>query len=383
MLKVPYILTPGPTEVRENVRLAMSMRTTNPDLHEKFYDFYRNTCKDIGKLLKTKNQVRILGGEGMLGLEAACASLTEEGDRVLVIDNGIFGEGFAELVKLYGGEAEVFKGNRRREIDIIELAKFLDKDSNFKYATIVHCDTPSGVLNDVSKICPLLKEKGILTLVDSVSAMGGEKLEVDNWRIDVVIGGSQKCFSAPPGLVLVSISEEAFIAMKNRKEPIKSFYCNLLIWEKYYEDKCFPYTPPISNIVGLKVAVDNILEDKNILKRHGIIAESLRKTIIEAGLNLYVKQGYSNTVTVIEVPEGIEEEQLRKFMLDNFNVMIAGSFGYLKNKVIRIGHMGENARIDLMSYGLYALQEALKYSGFRCKCDMPEFFLRQLRTIDL
>jgi len=382
LLNIPYILTPGPTEVRENVRLAMSMRTTNPDLHAKFYDFYRDTCKDISQLLKTRNQVRILGGEGMLGLEAACASLTEEGDRVLVIDNGIFGEGFAELVKLYGGKVEFFKGNRKREIDVIELAKFLDKDSNFKYATIVHCDTPSGVLNDVSKICPLLKEKGILTLVDSVSAMGGEKLEVDNWKMDVVVGGSQKCFSAPPGLTLVSISEEAFIAMRNRKEPIKSFYCNLLIWEKYYEDKWFPYTPPISNIVGLKVAVDNILKDKNILERHRIIAESLRKTVIRAGLNLYVEKGYSNTVTVIETPEGIEEKQLRKFMLDNFNIMIAGSFGYLENKVIRIGHMGENARTGLISYCLYALQEALKNVGFQCKCDMPGFFLRQSRTID-
>lgn len=381
-MNIPYVLTPGPTEIRENVRLAMSMRTTNPDLDVKFYDFYRDTCKDVGRLLKTKNQTIILGGEGMLGLEAACASLTEEGDRVLVIDNGIFGEGFADLVKLYGGKVEFFKGNRRREIDIIELAKFLDKDSNFKYATIVHCDTPSGVLNDVSKICPLLKKRGILTLVDSVSAMGGEKLEVDNWDIDIVIGGSQKCISAPPGLTLISMSEEALLAMKSRKEPIRSFYCNLLIWEKYYENKWFPYTPPISNIIGLKVALGNILEDEGILERHRIIAESLRKTIIEAGLNLYVEKGYSNTVTVIEVPKGIEEKQLREFMLINFNIMIAGSFGYLKNKVIRIGHMGENARKDLISYSLYALQEALKHMGFQCKCDMPQFFLKHCRASD-
>lgn len=381
-MNIPYVLTPGPTEIRENVRLAMSMRTTNPDLDVKFYNFYRDTCKEIGRLLKTKNQTIILGGEGMLGLEAACASLTEEGDRVLVIDNGIFGEGFADLVKLYGGKVEFFKGNRRREIDVIELAKFLDKDSNFKYATIVHCDTPSGVLNDVSKICPLLKKRGILTLVDSVSAMGGEKLEVDNWDIDIIIGGSQKCISAPPGLTLISMSEEALLAMKSRKEPIKSFYCNLLIWEKYYENKWFPYTPPISNIIGLKVALGNILEDKNILERHRMIAESLRKTIIEAGLSLYVEKGYSNTVTVIEVPKGIEEKQLRKFMLINFNIMIAGSFGYLKNKVIRIGHMGENARKHLIGYSLYALQEALRHMGFQCKCDMPQFFLRQFRSSD-
>ncbi|MEY8001960.1 alanine--glyoxylate aminotransferase family protein [Clostridium sp. Mt-5] len=380
-MKVPYIMTPGPTEVRENVRLARSMRCTNPDLDIQFYDFYKETCENIAKLLKTKNQVRILSGEGMLGLEAACASLTEKGDRVLVIDNGIFGEGFADLVKLYDGEVVFFKGDRKREINVEDLRRFLDKDSNFKYATVVHCDTPSGVLNDISKICPMLKEKGILTLVDSVSAMAGENLEVDNWHIDIVVGASQKCISAPPGLSLLSISQDAFLAMKNRKNPIKSFYCNLLVWEKYYEDKWFPYTPPISDIAALKTAVDNVLVDEDVLERHNKIGRSVRKAIEKAGLNLYIKKGYSNTVSVIEIPEGIDEKQLRKYMIDNFNVLIAGSFGYLEGKVIRIGHMGENAREDIVSYTLYSLQKALEHFEFKCKCDMAYCFLKEINVL--
>ncbi|MBO0537369.1 alanine--glyoxylate aminotransferase family protein, partial [Clostridium botulinum] len=175
-MKVPYVMTPGPTMVRENVRMARAMETTNPDLDLRFYDYYKETCEKIGEFLKTKNEVRILSGEGILGLEAACASLTEKGDRILVIDNGIFGEGFADFVEIYGGEVVFFKGDRRRNIDIEKLKEFLDKDSNFKYATVVHCDTPSGVINDISKICPMLKEKGIITVVDSVSAMGGQEL---------------------------------------------------------------------------------------------------------------------------------------------------------------------------------------------------------------
>lgn len=381
-MKIPYILTPGPTEVRENVRAARSIRFTNPDIDMQFYDFYRDTCKRLGQLLESKNEIIILGGEGMLGLEAACASLTEEGDRVLVIDNGIFGEGFSDLVKLYGGEVVFFKGDRKREIDVNELKDFLNKDSNFKYATLVHCDTPSGMLNDVSKICPLLKKKGILTLVDSVSAIGGERLEVDNWNIDVIVGASQKCISAPPGLAFVGISPDAFSVMKNRVQPIKSFYCNLLIWEKYYENKYFPYTPPVSDIIAFKVAIDNILKDKDILERHRIIAEGVRKSVVEAGLSLYVEKGYSNTVTVIEVPDAMEESKVREFMLDNFNIMIAGSFGYLSGKVLRIGHMGENCRKDLVSYVLYALQKALKYLKFQCKCDMAETFLKYCGLCD-
>lgn len=378
-MKNPYIMTPGPTQVRENVRMARALETTNPDLDLQFYDFYKETCNKIGEFLKTTNEVRILSGEGILGLEAACASLTERGDRVLVIDNGIFGEGFADFITMYGGEVIFYKGDRHKKIDEDKLKEFLDKDSNFKYATVVHCDTPSGVLNDISRICPLLKEYGIITVVDSVAAMGGEDVRVDEWKIDIVLGGSQKCVSAPPGLTFLSISEEVFKVMEERKTPISAFYCNLLVWKNYYEDKWFPYTPPISDIVGLRVAFDNILEESldNVLKRHKKIGKATRQAVLGAGLKLYIKKGFSNTVTVIEVPEGIDDKELRDYMFAEYNVFIAGSFGYLGGKVIRIGHMGENARVDKVSYTLFALQRSLEHFGFKCKDDMSKAFLEK------
>ncbi|MCW7998247.1 aminotransferase [Clostridium sp. cpc1] len=377
-MKVPYVMTPGPTMVRENVRMARAMETTNPDLDLQFYDYYKETCEKIGEFLKTKNEIRILSGEGILGLEAACASLTEKGDRILVIDNGIFGEGFADFVEIYGGEVVFFKGDRRRNIDIEKLKEFLDKDSNFKYATVVHCDTPSGVINNISKICTILKEKGIITVVDSVSAMGGQELKVDEWEIDMVLGGSQKCMSAPPGLSFLSISKDAFKVMEERKTPIASYYCNLLVWKDYYKNKWFPYTPPISDIVGLRAAVDNILEDKDIVSRHNNIAKACREVIVESGLKLYLKQGYSNTVTVIELPKKVEDKVLRTYMQDKYNVIIAGSFGYLQGKVIRIGHMGENANIDKMAYTLFALQNSLEYLGYKLKGSLTEAFLQKV-----
>ena len=378
IVKVPYIMTPGPTQVCENVRMARALETTNPDLDDQFYVFYKETCEQFGKFLKTRNQIRILCGEGILGLEAACASLTEKGDRVLVIDNGIFGEGFSDFVNMYGGESIFFKADRDKEINIEELKAFLEKDSNFKYATVVHCDTPSGVLNNIKAICPLLKEKGILTVVDSVAAMGGEDVRVDEWKIDIVLGGSQKCISAPPGLTIVSISGDAFKVMEKRKSPIASYYCNLLIWKDYYENKWFPYTQPISDINGLRVAIDNILEEgtEELIKRHHKLAQATREAVTSAGLNLYIKEGYSSTVTVIEIPKGIQDKILRDYMLDNYGVFIAGSFGYLGGKVIRIGHMGENAKVDKVSYTLYALQKALENFGFKCKEDMVKVFLK-------
>lgn len=383
-MKNPLIMTPGPTGIRENVRLARAQECTNPDLDLEFYDFYKETCERFAEIFQTKEEVRILSGEGILGLEAACASLTEKEDRVLVIDNGVFGEGFGDFVKMYGGEAVYFKGDREKQIDINELKEFLEKDSNFKYATVVHCDTPSGILNNLKEICPLLKSKGILTVVDTVAAVGGEDIKVDQWKVDIALGGSQKVFSAPPGLTILSISRDAFNAMEKRKSPIPAFYCNLLMWKDYYEKKWFPYTMPISDIMGLRVAADNILEEglENILNRHRVIADATRTAVRESGLELFVKDGFSNTVTVIKVPDNIDDKKLRDNMINDFNVFIAGSFDFLEGKVIRIGHMGESAKVDKVSYTLLALDKSLEKLGFITKKKLYDSFGELVNSVN-
>ena len=371
-----FVYTPGPTRVRENVRLEIAKETTNPDIDVEFCEFYKNTCKKMSSILNTENDVYILSGEGILGLEAACASLTEPGDKVLVIDNGIFGRGFDDFVKMYGGEVVYFSGDYTNEIDIEELEKFLQKENDFKYATVVHCDTPTGVLNDLSKICPLLKRYNILTVVDSVAAMVGEEIRVDDWQIDIALGGSQKAISAPTGLTIVSISEDAKNSMKNRKMPIVGFYLNLTIWEKYYENKWFPYTMPINEIIGLDRAIDNILEEKleNVLTRHEKIASATRKAFTEYGLKLYLESGYSNTVTAVEIPENIGALNLTKHMLEKYNTFVATSLCDYKDKLLRIGHMGENANLEFIIYVLNVIDRSLKDLGFNGNGSLVELF---------
>lgn len=377
--KILKIMTPGPVQVAENVRKARSFVTTNPDLDERFYDFYKETCDLFAKELHTKNNVYILDGEGILGLEAACASLTEQGDRVLVIDNGIFGKGFADFVSIYGGEPVLYTVDYHRPVDVNTLEKFLDKDSNFKYATVVHSDTPSGVLNPVDKICPLLKSHGILTVVDSVTGMFADELYVDNSKIDIVCGGSQKALSAPPGLAFVSVSNDAMKAMEQRKTKIGSFYANLLTFKTYYEDKWFPYTMPISCIYGLRTALDNIIADKNHLYRHKRIAYAVRKALKATGLDLYLEDGYASSVTVFNVPDGLKDSQILDKMRSEYNIMLAGCFDVLAGKVIRIGHMGNNANIADVSCTLDALGNVLNELGFKCRADMKEVFLNSIK----
>lgn len=380
-MRSPYVFTPGPTSVRENVRLARAQQCTNPDLDLQFYDFYKETCEKIGKIIKTSNPVYILSGEGILGLDSACASLTEEGDRVLVIDNGVFGAGFADFVKIYGGKPVTYKSDKTKDINIDDLRKFLEKDSNFKYATIVHCDTPSGLLNNIDKVCPLLKEFNILTVVDTVASMGGEDIRVDEWKIDIALGASQKVLSAQPGLTIVSISEDALRVMENRKKPIMGFYNNLTIWKNYYKEKWFPYTMPISDIVSLDVALDNILNEgiENVIKRHYKYGNAVRKAILEYGLELFIEKGQANTITAVKIPEFIGCDKLIKHMLEEYNVLVAGSFSYMSGKVVRIGHMGENADKDKLTYLLSVLEKSLVDLGYNNKNkSLVEEFLKEL-----
>ena len=373
------IMTPGPTQVAENVRLARSRECTNPDLDENFVEFYKETCKKISHLLHTDNETLILDGEGILGLEAACASMTEPGDRVLVLDNGIYGKGFADFVSMYGGCPELYSRDYRETLDVQELENFLKEHHDYKYATVVHGDTPSGMLNDVSAICPLLKKYDIMTVVDSVSASFGEPMRISDWQIDIMCGGSQKVVSAPPGLTFVVISDDAKKAMADRKTPIASFYANLTTFAHYYEEKWFPYTMPISDIYGLRAAIDNIAADPDILTRHEKIAEASRKAITGAGLNLYLKSGFSNTVTVFEVPEGTTAKAILDGVKNDYNIMLAGSFDVLAGKVIRIGHMGNNSDYYNVREVFAALDGTLARLGVPLKTSMEKLFCDSMK----
>lgn len=372
------IMTPGPTAIHEDVRNALARRITNPDLDLKFFEFYKDTTVKFQKLLNTENEVLILSGEGILGLEAACASLIEPGDRVLVIDNGIFGNGFGDFAKIYGAEVVYFKSDYQKTIDVEKLEEFLEKENNFKVATLVHCETPSGITNKIDKLCPLLNSYGIISVVDAVASMGGEELLVDEWKIDIALGGSQKCLSSAPGLTIMSISEKAWKTILNRKVPIAGFYVNLANWKTWYQDKWFPYTQSINDIYGLKVAVEKLLAEKDPVERHKRIADATRKALIDAGIELYPIDSFSNAVTTINLPPNLEFEIVFNKMVEEHKIMIAGAFGHLEGKVIRIGHMGENCYEEKVYLTLKALDKVFRDLDIELKSELHKNFVNSI-----
>ena len=296
------------------------------------------------------------------------------GDRVLVLDNGIFGRGFADFVRIYGGEPVLFSTDPHAPIAPEALRAFLKKDADFRYATLVHCDTPSGVLNDIHALCPILKEYGILTVVDSVSGMFGNPVDARHAKIDILLGGSQKALSCPTGLTMVTVSQDAFRRMEARKTPIASFYANLLALRDYYEKQWFPYTMPACDIHGFARALDNVLEEPGIFARHARVAAGVREALVAGGLSLYLKDGFSNTVTVFRVPQGLTDTDILSALLRDHKILLAGAFDVLAHKVIRIGHMGEAANDEDMLAALTALSDVLPKLGFALKGDMVQTY---------
>ena len=366
------MFTPGPTEVHPRVLQAMARPLQNPDLDPDFFTFYDDLCEKVKKILRTRNDVILHSGEAIIGLEAAVASLVSPGEKVLTMSSGIYGDGFANFVRMYGGKPIIVKFPYNEIVKPEEVERVLEKEKDIEVATLVHCETPSGTLNPLSEIGKICSDHGLILIVDAVSSVAGVPVEIDEWNVGVCIVGSQKCLSAPPGVGIISVSENSWERMEriNKKNAIKGFYLNLLSWKKdWFENREFPYTHTVSLLYALDEACNLILEEglEKVYARHEKNANASRHAVQAMNLELYPEEEdyCSNTVTAIKIPQGIEDEKLRNHILQKYGVMIAGNWRELKGKVIRLGHMGYNAYPHKTIQAIFALSQSLTDLGFK------------------
>ncbi|EGY80578.1 pyridoxal-phosphate-dependent aminotransferase family protein [Peptoniphilus indolicus] len=372
------ILCAGPTSISPEVLNALSKSKTNPDLDPEYQVFHRSVEKKISKLLNTEATSFFMLGEGIMGLEAAIISLVEPQDRVLVLSNGFFGAGFADYVKFAGGTPVVLEFDFRNGIDVNKLDSFLQQDSNFKLATFVHCETPSGLTNDLNEIVSVLKKYNILTIADCVSSLGGEAIDFDESGLDVLLGGSQKCLSAPVGITIVTISDRAKKVIDDRKTPVISYYMN---FKNYYDFKGAPfcYTMNENLIYAMDIALEELF-NRNSIELHKTYADITREIIQSAGLELYAKNCRSNTVTAVLMPNEIESESLLKLMRQKY-IAISKGVGNMSEKLFRIGHMGQNISKDNFKALFKALDECFKELGVELKISLYDSFCEKIGEV--
>ncbi|MDG6905207.1 MAG: alanine--glyoxylate aminotransferase family protein [Nitrososphaerota archaeon] len=363
------LFTPGPTEVSPNVLQAMSKPILNPDIDERFFELYDDLCEKIRKIAGTKSSLFIMAGEGMVALDAAVANLVERKEKVLAISSGVFGDGFADFVENYGGRPVVARAEYDDVVSPNLVERELEKNKDISVATFVHCETPSGTVSPLEEIGKVCNDHGVLLIADTVSTLGGMPVQADKNHIDICLGASQKCFSAPPGLAIISVSDRAWEKISKRKEQVSSFYLSLLEWKRsWLGERVFPYTQSVSDVFALNKAVDMILEEgiTKVYRRHAKVAEYLRRSCRELGLELFPKSDEisSDTVTAIKVPKTLDEKELRERMKAKYGAVIAGSWGKLSGRVIRLGNMGYNAQQERAEKVVKALARSLKDVGF-------------------
>lgn len=369
------ILSAGPTSISKEVMAEMGKIHTNPDLDPNYTQFHRNVEKKIAKILNTEQTTFLMLGEAIMGLEAAVINIVNRGDRVLVLHNGYFGKGFSEYVENVGATPVELKFDYRRGIDIEKLREYLEKDSDFKAATFVHCETPFGITNDIEKIGKLLNSYNILSIVDSVSGIGGEYIDFDEFKLDVLIGGSQKVLSAPTGLTTITLSERAKDEIAKKK--VASYYLN---FKNFYDYKdaafAFPYTMNENLVHAMDVAVDKVLS-RDTVALHRKYAEATRIAVEKAGLELYAKDYFANTVTTVLLPEGFDALKLLEKMRER-GIIISGGMADILHSAFRIGHMGNNIDFDDFKEMFRNLDEVLKEMKVPMKGSLEEEFVKAI-----
>jgi aspartate aminotransferase-like enzyme len=354
-------LVPGPISIPPELRGVFQINYGSPDLEEDFFTLYEECESHLGKILATRNRVAIQSGEGMLALWGGLKSVLRPGDKVLAVANGVFGYGIGDMARQLGMELEVVGFGYD---DVPDPQQVLEAAKRFRprLVTAVHCETPSGTLAPLKEIGEVCREIEALFYVDFVSSGGGVEVRVDDWSIDLGLLGSQKVLSLPPDLAMVTVSERSWSAI----EKIGYVgYEALAPWRHVIEDQHLPYTHNWHAMAGLHVATRMILQEglSAVFSRHATVASYCRSRLQEMGVELFpVKEEIcSPTVTAAKVPEGWTWPDLDK-ALRKRGMVVGGSYGPLAGKVFRLGHMGNQARQELVEKGMNILERVLRGS---------------------
>ncbi|HXK89014.1 MAG TPA: aminotransferase class V-fold PLP-dependent enzyme [Thermosynergistes sp.] len=354
----PIGLVPGPVSVPKEIRGVYFADFGSADLESEFFGLYGEVQSLLQQILYTRATPVVMSGEGMLALWGALKSALFPGERVLAVANGVFGYGVADMAKAMGQEVEVvgFGYDEGIDFDLVRRKALSFRPSMI---TAVHCETPSGILNPIKPLGEIAHKVGALLYVDFVSSAGGTEVRVDDWHIDLGLLGSQKALSLLPELAIVTVSDRAWEAIEKRRYV---GYDAILPFKDALTVKEFPYTHNWHAIAALKASIKAILSEglENVFKRHDDVAAYCRDRLKGMGVSLFPKDESlsSPTVTAAKVPEGwtwiaLDTEMRRR------GVVFGGSYGPLKGKVFRIGHMGSQARLERVEKAMDALEEVL------------------------
>lgn len=317
------LMGPGPSNVDPRVLKAMATPLIG-HLDPEFLEIMNETMEMLRQLFQTKNTMTIpVSGTGSSGMEAAFCNVIEDGDEVLVCVNGVFGQRMSDVAGRCRAKLTTLEADWGMIIPPEKVKEALKK-GNPKIVAIVHAETSTGILQPLEEIGQMVKEKGSLFLVDTVTSLAGASVKVDEWGIDICYSGTQKCLSCPPGLAPITFSDKAMEVIRNRKQKVQSWYLDMSMIERYWgSERFYHHTAPISMIYAFHEALRIIHEEglENRFKRHKDNAMALKAGLEAMGLKLLAQEGYrAPMLTTVGIPEGIIDLNVRKKLLSDYSI---------------------------------------------------------------
>lgn len=355
---------PGPSDVAPSVLSAMAQPLVG-HLDPSFINMMEEIKGMLRKVFLTENEITFpISGTGSAGMEFCFANLVEPGDEVVIGINGVFGTRMAEVAKRCGAIVTKVETDWGRIIEPQAVADTLSSVKNPKLVAIVHAETSTGALTPVEEISKLVHDAGALLLIDTVTSLGGCPVRIDEWNVDAVYSGTQKCLSCPPGLSPVSLSGRAMKKIKSRKDSVQSWYLDVNLLANYWGDgaRVYHHTAPISMNYALHESLRLILEEglENRWDRHKSNHLRLRAGLDELGLVLTAQEGHRLwQLNAVGVPEGADEAGIRTTLLNEHGIEIGPGLGPLQGKVWRVGLMGHSSSPENVDRFLSALKSLL------------------------
>jgi alanine-glyoxylate transaminase/serine-glyoxylate transaminase/serine-pyruvate transaminase len=347
-----HLMIPGPVAVEDDVLQAMSHQVL-PHYGRDWLKVYNEAVQGLQQVFGTEGDLFLMAGPGSAGLDAGLGSLTRTGERVLVAHNGFFGQRLVTLARGYGLDVRTVEAPLGQRLDPQAIRRCLANETEFQALVVVHLETSTGVLNPLPEIAAVANEFGVPLIVDAVSSLGGVPMRVDEWGIDVCVSVINKCLACPPGVAPVTVSQRAWAQIERKEGRAHGWYLDLAVWKQYARDWSdwhpYPTTLPTNNILALVASLRRILGQglDAHYERHKRAADQVREALTGWGFRSFAPEAYTSPLLSAMVgPPGVDVEDLRRYLLAEWQVMISGGLDELHGKILRVGHIGKAASPD-------------------------------------
>lgn len=360
------LMGPGPSDISAEVLSALS-RPIVGHLDPLFVNMMDEVKALLQYAFQTKNEFTIaLSAPGSAGMEACFVNLVEPGDKVIVCRNGVFGDRMVQNVIRIGAIAIVVDSPWGRAVELDKVEAALKDNPDAKFLAFVHAETSTGALSDAKGLCALAQKHECLSIVDAVTSLGGVELRVDEWGIDAIYSGTQKCLSCVPGLSPISFSPKAVAVIQNRQSIIQSWFLDQTLVMGYWSNsgkRSYHHTAPVNSLYALHEALLQLHHEglEKSWARHQAQYKVLAKGLTNLGIKFIVpEEERLPQLNAIYIPDGIDDAKVRSYLLNHYNLEIGAGLGAFAGKAWRIGLMGYAAKNENVALCLTALEDALK-----------------------